>query len=406
MKLLTSAALSATVLFTVTSALAQQPAATAPASHAASAQGGVTVQNANLGKQVTTAIKPELKGQMVTLAGTVEKFQAARTDRAPNSFTLRDAAGTIRVAIWNDVFAQVAGKEQLKDGARVEVKGEVALFRDTPELHVNSATDVSIQGATQSAAPAGAAAAIAPASTPPAASSAAPPASAAAPAASAPASTQRAISPISELTKDKLGQIVTINGKVTSARKPSTETAPYVFKVSDASGSIDVVFWKDLAGQLAEGQKLDQGDQARLTGKLSEYRGNLQLQISEKSGIQTPKTDPTLFQGSPAPAAGTPQAAAQKVSLDQFAAAKRGERVQIEGRVAAIEPVRTGRKVTVEDGKAKANVLLWDTAEGLVTAVRTLKPQDKITLAGKVDQVAGSPVLVVSRPEDVLSVAP
>jgi DNA/RNA endonuclease YhcR with UshA esterase domain len=347
--------------------------------------------------QVSQVTKDKID-QSVKIAGSIESFQASRSDRAPNSFKVKDATGEIRVCVWPDVFSQIAGHESIKNGAKVNLTGKVAEFRGAVEIHVNSASDVQVEGAaaTTAAVAATTAAATSAVSTQPAAVAAAPAAAAVAPAGG--------VTPIAQLTSDKMSQTFTIQGEVVSARKPSTDRAPYVLKIKDASGSIDVVFWQDLADQLSDGQKVNQGDQVRITGKLNEFRGTPQLRVESSSDLKTPKTNPDLFQGQSATTtAPQPQAGVQRLPLSEIATAAVRQRVEISGSVGAVERMRLGQRVTLKDASGSVTVLLWDTAQGLTPTVNKLKGGEKLTLRGTVDTVDSTKVIVVTQPEDVTS---
>ncbi len=331
-------------------------------------------------------------GSQVTLSGEVTEFRASRSERAPSSFTLKDATGSIRVAIWPDVFNSIAGKDAIKVGAKVSVTGEAASFRDKVEIHPKAAGDVKVEGAPASAA--------APTAT--AAATAAPKTAAAPVTAASPAG----VSPIASLTKEKVGSEFTVAGTVTNVRKPRTETAPWVIKVKDESGSVDVVFWSDTANALPETKKAVNGDQVRIKGKLDEYRGSLQIKLGGADDLKTQKSDPGLFKEAAKP--GAPQASvpAQKVPLARVGDIAAGTAVKVSGKVEAVQPIRLGRRVTLGDASGRAGLIIWDTADGIRPEIRDIKPSSTIQVAGRVNLAEGQPVVVVSKAAEVLAVTP
>jgi DNA/RNA endonuclease YhcR with UshA esterase domain len=339
----------------------------------------------------TAQITQDKIGQIVELQGTVKGFQASRSERAPNSFKLEDSAGTIRVAIWPDVFSKIPQNSALRDGAKVRVKGKVAEFRGALEIHVNNASDIQIEGA--AAAPAAPTTAAAPA--PATSTSSAPQA----------ASPSGAVTPIAQITNDKVGQQFTIQGTITSARRPSSERAPYILKVKDATGSIDVVFWQDLADKLSDAQKANEGDVVRVTGTLGEYRGNLQLKPRAPADIQTQKTNPELKSDAPsASSTQNPQAGAVTAPAADFASAPDGAVVEISGKVLKVERFRLGQNLTISDGKQTWEVIVWSTASGLRPAIERVRGGEDVTLRAQVRTVEGKKVLVVTSPEDIVYV--
>jgi len=340
----------------------------------------------------SSAVTQDKVGQVVELSGTVTSFQPSRSDRAPNSFKLKDDAGTIRVAIWPDVFSQISSRDALKEGAKVHVKGKVAEFRGAIEIHVNNASDITIEGAPAAPSPSAG-------EKPPA-----PPASPQASATKPPTESAGVVS-IAELTSDKQGSKFTIQGTVTSARRPSSDRAPYVLKVKDATGSIDVVFWQDLADKLSDAQKANEGDIIRVTGTLGEYRGSLQLKPSSPADIQTQKSNPELKSSTPSATQQNPQAGAVRTApAADFHAAEDGTIVEIRGKVASVVRMRTGQKITVTDGKNSWEVIVWATASGLKPAIEQVRGGEDVILRATVKTFEGSKVLIVTRPEDVLYV--
>ncbi|MBX7245202.1 MAG: hypothetical protein K1X53_06865 [Candidatus Sumerlaeaceae bacterium] len=460
------------------------------------------------------SIKADMVKKNVEVEGTVGSFQAARSEKAPNSFKLKDSSGDIRVCIWSNALDALPNKADLKDGAKVKVKAEVAEFKGAIELHVNDAKDLKIEGG--STAPAAEKSADAPksADAAPGAAKAATgsgigaitlgqkdevvtvkgtvasvkePSSERAPvvvkvkddsgtidvvywadfakslgpdktpakgdtvevkgkvneyrgaiqlqpaaaadlkvtkgAGAAPAEkTSDAKSPetsaapakaaagsgIAAITEAQKGQVVTVTGKVTGAKAPSNEKAPYVFKVTDETGTIDVVFWADFAKSLADNQKAEKGDMVQIKGKVNDYRGTIQLQPETAADFKTEKSDPALFQKKTSGDADVkgPQSAAPEMDLGRVADLAAKQKVTISGQVAAVTPIRAGQRVTLKDSTGQMDVLLWDTAVGLKPASGALKADSKLLLTGIVEQVDGKNILVVSQPENVLSVMP
>ncbi|MCX7019036.1 MAG: exodeoxyribonuclease VII large subunit [Candidatus Sumerlaeota bacterium] len=335
-------------------------------------------------------------GKAVTVAGEVVSFQESRKETAPYSFRLQDASGQVRVAIWPDVFNQIADKDKIKHGAKVTIHGEGALFHNAVEIHVTNAADVIVNDGKAEA---------------PSAASAAP-ATAIAPAAKQTSATSTLakgdVTGIGSITPVMVKQTVTISGKVTSARAPKTERAPYILKITDDTGSIDVVFWTDTAQKLTDAQKVNEGDKARITGQVNEFNKNLQIRVDDPAGIKTPKSHPDLF-----PSDKSTSASAQNMGktsrlailpIAEVAGVAIKDRVAISGRVETVEPLRAGKRLTVKDPTGMATVLLWDTATGLTTAADTLRPNDVITLAGSVEEALSTRVITVIRPGDVYSV--
>jgi hypothetical protein len=223
------------------------------------------------------------------------------------------------------------------------------------------------------------------------------------------------ITPLGAITAAQKGQTVTVRGTVLSARKPRTDTAPYVIKLQGTDGgTLDMVFWKDTADQLKPAQQVNVGDQVQATGEVNEYRESLQLKLASPESLKTQKSDPAIFTapaaapGAPAaPAVGAPQASAASLTgTSAFAQAAVNSRTVVEGLVMKVEPIHLGRKVQVrERNGATVDLLMWDTADAGNPTVRNLVPAaSQMKVAGVVLPVQGTNTLVVSQPEEIISV--
>ena len=61
------------------------------------------------------------------------------------------------------------------------------------------------------------------------------------------------------------------------------------------------------------------GEQVRITGKVNEFKGNLQIKLDGPEALKTQKSDPALFKPAAGAAAGSPQAAAPAAKLGDIA---------------------------------------------------------------------------------------
>ena len=325
--------------------------------------------------QMTTAPKKLADrqiGDTIVVAGVVDSFTPSRSQTAPASFHVRQAGEHVRIVIWPNTFQSVANWDKMAKGVEVTVEGKVAEYHGAREVHVDDASAVKLELRPVSSGPA-------------------------------------ALSPIAGLTRDKIKQLFTVVGTVISARRPSTDTAPFVLKVADADVSIDVVFWMQTADQLTTDQKARKGDRIRVTGELGEHRGTLQLRVEDPNNIATQRSHPELFRDtaettSAAPAAAKPAPMARLADV-QLAAA--GERIRVDGEVRAIDSLQAGRRILLQDNSGTATLLLWDTAHGLKPQVRNLTISDRLSVTAVIANsgTSGTKVLVTKRPEDILGLS-
>ncbi len=342
-----------------------QPAAAAPKSSTASDKASASVPLAS--------IKADQKGEFVQVEGTPSNYKASGNPRAPHSFQLKDSAGTtLRVAIWDDVFSGLPADTvaAIRDGAgTLKMRAKVNVFKEQVELHPG-AGDVTVAGS--GSAPKAAAPAVA----------------------KAPVSADGSVAPGS-ITKADMGKVVTVKARVESARKPTTERAPFVLKLSGESGggSIDLVFWTDTQKAIPTENQAEPGDMVTVKGKVSEHRGSLQLQLESPADLKVTE------RGGAGKSSQSPQSAApaKSVTVAEMGKQPAGTRIQVEATIVESTPVTLGHRLTVADPKSpteKGTVLFYDSA---------LRPDHRpeagktLTLSGSIAALDnGDPVLVVA----------
>lgn len=92
-------------------------------------------------------IQAGAKGTTMSLAGVASGWKDSWKESAPNTFFLTDATGSVRVCIWPDTLAEAAPPvaEALKrKNTPVRFIGEIAVFRDRPEVHIKDGGSVSL----------------------------------------------------------------------------------------------------------------------------------------------------------------------------------------------------------------------------------------------------------------------
>ncbi|HUN24569.1 MAG TPA: hypothetical protein PK299_15675 [Anaerolineales bacterium] len=150
-------------------------------------------------------------------------------------FTLDDGTGQLALVLFQDTYAAVSGIEDLRPGAGVLAQGEIGTFNDELQIVPQTAQDVQILSAGQ---------------------------------------TQLQPAPIGDITLADSGQLLTVEGKVRGFDYFSLGAR---MQVKDDTGSIDVVLWQNVLDFVPEAKNLISGPLIRLTGKIGEYRGRLQI---------------------------------------------------------------------------------------------------------------------------------
>ncbi|MDP2925662.1 MAG: OB-fold nucleic acid binding domain-containing protein [Nanoarchaeota archaeon] len=77
---------------------------------------------------------------------------------------------------------------------------------------------------------------------------------------------------ISDIKKDLVYKTIKINGEITSIKKQENR---YVFQIKDSAGKIPIYFYSN------KNLSINKGDNISITGKLSEYKDNFQLNANK-----------------------------------------------------------------------------------------------------------------------------
>jgi DNA/RNA endonuclease YhcR with UshA esterase domain len=207
---------------------------------------------------------------MVMIKGKITNVVTPSSDRAPYSYYVDDGTETIRVVVWRNIYAQIRQPERFKIGEEVAITGTVKQFRGSLEVHLVDATGIRLAG--EAAARMTSAATVA--TTSPASKVLVPPSAAAMKV------------KIAEINNTFAGKKVMVEGDVSAFRESTYERAPHVVTLADGEHSISVVFWQDVMANLTADQKPAVGKHLQITGRVSEFKGELQIRVSEAGDIK------------------------------------------------------------------------------------------------------------------------
>lgn len=82
------------------------------------------------------------------------------------------------------------------------------------------------------------------------------------------------VPPISSITQASVGQRATLKGNITSVR---VFKKGRTVKISDGTGSIDILIWNNLFYQIPQKASLIQGTSIQVSGEIGSYKGRLQI---------------------------------------------------------------------------------------------------------------------------------
>jgi hypothetical protein len=89
-------------------------------------------------------VSQSMVGTRVTVQGEVISHTPPRNDRSPHSMLLRDATGTMRIAIWRDLWEKLPLRDKIVPGQKVTVRAEIVEFRGNLEGHPYLPGDVTL----------------------------------------------------------------------------------------------------------------------------------------------------------------------------------------------------------------------------------------------------------------------
>ncbi len=118
------------------------------------------------------------------------------------------------------------------------------------------------------------------------------------------------ITSIGNITQASIGRRATLKATITSVRVFS-EAKGRTLKISDGTGSIDVVIWKSLYNQIPQRNALVKGTEVQVSGEIGSYRESLQIKPKSPGDIRILGAAPTAL---PAVAPLTPVTQAPQVT--------------------------------------------------------------------------------------------
>jgi len=312
---------------------------------------------------------------------------------------LDDGTGVITVLLSRDLADLAAADGPLVPGLRMEVVVEITGIGGVWNIVPETSMDVSIVGraeltlalppreapaATPTPAPVST---VLPTLPPPEAPNATPtavPAPAVLPTLTplptpTAALTPRLITPLAGISAADAGQTRTVQAEVVIAVSFS---AGFKFVLDDGTGQITLLLWEDRYAGIGDRNGLRPGAILQVTGKVSEYRGELQLEPYPEEVVILERGDGP---------------AAELVATGQLVAFV-GHAVAVQGRVVRLETFSgDSARLFVDDGSGEAQVILWRNVLELVPS-DLLAEGAVVHIVGEVSEYRSSVELVPALP--------
>jgi len=260
-----------------------------------------------------------------------------------------DGSGEVLVLFWQNVLERVpGGTESLVTGGRVRVSGCVAEYQGA--LEVVPAVPFDVENLAT-------AADLSPVPT--------------------------ALLPISEIDAAELGKKVTIAGRVTGT---ASFSSGFKFALDDGTDQITLIVWHDIYDTHPDAKHLNVGAEAKVTGWITEYEGELQIE---------PQTaDAVAVTSRPQPIPPVRDIGAMADYL--------GERITIVGTVVNVDETKSGIKLFVSDETGKGLVFIWpNILERIPNSQLMGKSGTPLRIVGVVQKYQGDLELLPALPYDV-----
>lgn len=305
--------------------------------------------------------------------------------------TVGDATGEVDVAITADVEKLYGPVPELNLGDSVEVQGAVTFFRDTPQLLLAHPQELRKLALNE-----------------------------------APATTLT----LAQVDASRVGERVNVQGQVMRVGKFSQGVR---VTLDDGSGQITVVLWQDLLDEIPNADALKKGAQMQVLGKVSQYRGELEIIPTRASDVAIvtvvaqAETKPIASPSRPSDATAqatqtitssvsptllptatqtrTPASVAPERSIGSVSIADKGKRVVVNGEITHASAFSRGMRYLLDDGTGKITLLIWSEVLEQIPFRAALIQGARVRVTGKVDVFNDTLEVIPDRAEEVELVA-
>jgi DNA/RNA endonuclease YhcR with UshA esterase domain len=288
----------------------------------------------------------------VRFSAAVSRIMFPNSERAPYRIALKDDTGTGSLVIWPNQFEEIKDRDQLMEGTLVKIRAAKSSYRNIPQLQIESPQDLVILAAVSADSMRDAAAGT--------------------------VSTPVSLRDISSADMDS---IVTVQAVVKQFSRPREGTrAPYVITLADSSGTeLPLVFWSDAYEQLKSPDKIEPGAELTAHARVAEYRGRLQLALTDPAGLvvkkesagttgrqETEKEIKTIPDNKTDEISGTTQAGHREMPLARALKSPDGTKVTVTGIVERVIPSTSGssapNRVILKSEAGPVTVVCWEEA--------------------------------------------
>ncbi|MCB2157037.1 OB-fold nucleic acid binding domain-containing protein [bacterium] len=186
--------------------------------------------------------------------------------KQPYSMYISDNTGTQRAVIWQNIWERVPNRNEFQAGLIIDLYAEVSDFRGDRQLEINRPQDIRIAPIPQTL-----------------------PNSAYREEASSDERDEYNEMSIGAISFATIGKKVRVRGTVSELSISPAPRVPTKVVVRDNTGEIEVVYWSEISDALSYENQPVVGQQIEMGGVISEWRGALQLKVTELSQVRKPR---------------------------------------------------------------------------------------------------------------------
>ncbi|MDD4279460.1 MAG: exodeoxyribonuclease VII large subunit [Candidatus Sumerlaeales bacterium] len=351
--------------------------------------GGVTAtgkpvpQMSRMALEQISEVTIDLAGRNLMIEGEVVSVRQSTKDNVPWTVKLRDNSGTIDIVFWKQTADEMTTKPV--KGQTWRVFGEISDYKGKVQVKAQDAERWILQKDNMAAANSDEPGSEGKATN-----------ENAKPVPEGQMSTM-ALKKVGSLTSDMKDKEVTIEGELISVKSSSKDNVPWMLKLKDDTGTMNIVFWAQTANDMKT--KPQKGQTWRVTGTLGAFKGALQLKATEagrwilREGKVPTATD--------AKARDEAVVATGLVKNDMI-----GETITIEGAVKSlsIPKIETAPYVlSVDDGTGAVNVVFWNATYKEFIPGQKAEPGEQVRVKGTVNEHRGSVQLKLESASDLIT---
>ncbi len=196
------------------------------------------------------------------------------------------------------------------------------------------------------------------------------------------------LTPIQSITHDTIGQVLTLEGNVVET---ASFSAGFKYTLDDGTARIALLMWHSVFDDCWDIARINRGARVRVTGQVTEYEG--QLEIQPRFGSQVKAIRPA------------PDGPAQR-EIGSLTGADAGDLVTIQGEVLRTEGLPAAVKVFVADDSGQILVFIWrNVLDRIVDNAGLGTPGSEVRIVGRLQIYRSNLELVPTLPHDVTVLA-